>query len=257
MTAQVLPITGLTVGGVSPAVMVCGSPERALKASSYLDDVRTLARQREYHAYQGSFTGVTITICSHGVGAPGAAIAFEELIAAGARRIIRAGTCGGLQPGIKAGDLVVATAAVQNTGYGSQTVPDGYPAVADARLALALLETAVAATAAAANHTLHNGIVVTRDSFYSGVPISALADYKTLSQANVIAVEMECAALFILGSLRRVQTAAILAVDGNVLVGPGESMDSYQPHQDSVAQAVDLEIQIALKTLAATAAMTS
>lgn len=256
MSAQTLPITGLTVGGVGPAVMVCGSPERALKASGYLDDVRMLARQREYHAYQGSFAGAPITICSHGVGAPGAAIAFEELIAAGARRIIRAGTCGGLQPGIKAGDLVVATAAVQNTGYGSQTVPDGYPAVADARLALALLATAAGATAVAADHALHSGIVVTRDSFYSGVSIPGLADYKTLSQANVVAVEMECAALFILGSLRRVQTAAILAVDGNVLVGPEESIDSYRPHQDSVAQAVDLEIQIALKTLAETAGQT-
>lgn len=256
MTAQTLPITGLTVGGVSPTVMVCGSPERALKASGYLSDVRTLAQQREYHAYQGSFAGVTITICSHGVGAPGAAIAFEELIAAGARSIIRAGTCGGLQPGINAGDLVVATAAVQNTGYGSQTVPDGYPAVADARLTLALLETAAGATAAAANHAIHSGIVVTRDNFYSGVPIPGLADYKALSQANVVAVEMECAALFILGSLRRVQTAAILAVDGNVLVGPEESMDSYRPHQDSVARAVELEIQIALHTLATMSAQT-
>ena len=81
MSTQTLPITGLAVGGVSPAVMVCGSPERALKASRYLDNPRTLARQREYHSYQGTYQDVVITITSHGVGAPGAAIAFEELIA--------------------------------------------------------------------------------------------------------------------------------------------------------------------------------
>jgi uridine phosphorylase len=59
---------------------------------------------------------------------------------------------------------------------------------------------------------------------------------------------MECAALFLVGSLRGVQTAAILAVDGNVL-SSGESMDSYEPHQQVVAQAVEAEIEIALQTL--------
>jgi uridine phosphorylase len=59
---------------------------------------------------------------------------------------------------------------------------------------------------------------------------------------------MECAALFIVGSLRGVSTAAILAVDGNVLSG-GESMDSYDPYQQIVAEAVEVEIQIALQAL--------
>ncbi|UCC53805.1 MAG: hypothetical protein JSV68_07480, partial [Anaerolineaceae bacterium] len=65
---------------------------------------------------------------------------------------------------------------------------------------------------------------------------------------KVLAVELECAALFIIGSLRGVQTAAILAVDGNLLEAE-ESMETYAPHGDVVRTAVDAEIRIALNAL--------
>ena len=165
------------------------------------------------------------------------------VIAAGARQIVRVGTCGALQTGIDAGHLVVATAAVQNTGYGRETVPEGYPAVADAALTLALTR-----VAAKAKPPAHSGIVISRDSFYPGVPLAGAPDYRVLSAANVLAVEMECAALFLVGSLRGVATAAILAVDGNVLVS-AESMDSYQPGREVVAAAVEEAIGCALLAL--------
>jgi len=94
----------------------------------------------------------------------------------------------------------------------------------------------------------HAGLVLTADGFYPGVETGRRPDYPLLSAANVVAVEMECAALFLVSSLRRVQAAAILAVDGNVLE-KGESMEEYDPHRDVVAAAVAAEIEIALKTL--------
>ena len=243
MSIKRLPITGLVIGTVSTAVLVCGDPDRAVKITNFMHDVSTLSKQREYHAYQGHYGGKSITVCSHGVGAPGAAIAFEELIAAGGRQLIRVGTCGGMQADIHSGDLVIATAAVQHTGYGRETVPVGYPAIADFQLTHYLQQ-----VAAERNHPYHCGLVLTRDNFYGGVDTPNTPDYAILSAANVMAVEMECAALFIVGSLRGVQTAAILAVDGNVLQTE-ESMESYQPHREVVTTAVEVEIKIALETL--------
>jgi uridine phosphorylase len=243
-----LPITGLTLGSVPPAVIVCGDPERAARAAAFLKDAALLSERREYRAYRGTFEGLPVVVCSHGVGAPGAAIAFEELIAAGARRIVRIGTCGGLQENIVTGDLVVATAAVDKTGYGRATVPEGFPAVADVMLTHDLLQ-----AAAAQGRRVTKGIVLSNDNFYQGVETPHLTPYPVLAAAGVVAVEMECAALFVVGSLRGVQTGAILAVDGNVL-GKRETMESYDPHREAVHLAIEAGIHVALQALRNSAA---
>ena len=243
MAKKKLPHIGVPTGSVSPNVLVCGDPGRATRIAQHLAEASLLGEKREYRSYQGRFSGWPVTVCSHGIGAPGAAIAFEELIAAGARRIIRVGTCGGLQPEIHAGDLVVAMAAVDNTGYGRAAVPEGFPVVADLDLTWALRM-----TAAENGRSCPTGIVLTSDNFYPGVPTLFTPNYKTLATANVLAVEMECAALFIIGSLRSVQTAAILAVDGNVLQS-GEEMESFNPDDSSVKMAVDTAAIIALHAL--------
>ena len=243
MNDRKLPLTGLVVGSVSPPVIVCGDPGRTIEIARYLEDAKLITDQREYRAYRGRYEDVEITVCSHGIGAPGAAIAFEELIEAGGRQIIRVGTCGGLQAAIDSGHLVIATAAVQHSGYGRETVPEGYPAVADLDLSLALRR-----SAADSGHPHQSGIVITRDNFYGGVKTSHTPDYQILSSAKVLAVEMECAALFIIGSLRGVQTAAILAVDGNLLEAE-VGMETYAPHTDVVRAAVDAEIKITLNAL--------
>ncbi|MFW5941129.1 MAG: nucleoside phosphorylase [Chloroflexota bacterium] len=238
-----LPITGLVPGEVPASMLVCGDPARAAKTAAFFKNAQLLSERREYHIYRGHFGQLPVAVCSHGVGAAGAAIAFEELIAAGARRLIRIGTCGGLRPDVRDGDLVVASAAVNSTGYGRQVAPAGYPAVADWRVTRALAQ-----GAAGAGRSNHTGIVLTNDHFYGGVETPETPHYPTMIEANVLAVEMECAALFLVGSLRGVQTGAILAVDGNV-GQTGESMEEYDPHRDVVAEAVSAEIEIALRAL--------
>ena len=242
MSKKELPITGLLIGGVDSDVIVCGDPQRAAKIAGHLQKSSLVSQRREYVVYKGEFAGNSIVVCSHGVGAPGAAIAFEELISAGAKRIIRIGTCGGLQPDIKPGHLIIACAAVQNTGYGREIAPPGYPAVADPRLTVALHDSATDF-----GHPHSYGLVLTRDVFYGGVASPGLPDYQVMSQANVLAVEMECAALFMIGQLRAVCTTAILAVDGNVLKGL-ENMDTYNPQNEIVNEAVEAAIIIALQT---------
>jgi uridine phosphorylase len=243
MSANVLPITGLPRSGISSDVLVCGDPARATKIASFLEDAQLIGDQREYRSYRGQYEGMPVTICSHGVGASGAAIAYEELIVSGAQNILRVGTCGGLQPDVLDGHLAVAIAAVQNTGYVDEIVPVGYPAAADPYLTITLQQ-----AAEGRGYRLHTGLVLTRDAFYGGVQAPRAPDYQTMSAANVLAVEMECAALFTVGLLRGVRTAAILAVDGNVLAGE-ESVDSYDPHRDLVANTVSASIKASLQAL--------
>lgn len=238
---QKMPHTHLEIGSVSPDVLVCGDPGRATQIAALLTDAALLAEWREYRSYQGQYQGRTVTVCSHGIGAPGAAIAFEELIAAGARTLIRVGSCGGILPVVRAGDVVIVTAAVDSTGYGRELVPPGYPAVADGPLTIALRR-------AVGEGPCHMGLILSRDLFYPGVVTPFTPDYETMAQANVLAVEMECAALFLLGSLRGVRTGAILAVNNHVL-SVSESAVTFQP-QSAAARAAEMTaIQAALDAL--------
>ena len=43
--------------------------------------------------------------------APSAAIVIEELVQLGVKKVLRVGTCGGLQPDMQIGDLIVAVSA--------------------------------------------------------------------------------------------------------------------------------------------------
>ena len=56
--------------------------------------------------------GDTMTIQATGMGGPSAAIVLAELIALGARRAIRVGTCGALRAGLELGSLVIAGEAI-------------------------------------------------------------------------------------------------------------------------------------------------
>ncbi|MBQ2583897.1 MAG: uridine phosphorylase, partial [Erysipelotrichaceae bacterium] len=44
---------------------------------------------------------------------------------------IRVGTCGGMQPEVKPGDLVIASGAIRQDGTSKEYMPIEFPAVAD------------------------------------------------------------------------------------------------------------------------------
>ena len=133
---------GFDLSKVAPLALVMGDPERASLAASQLHSPELIWDIREYRAYTGSLDGNAITVCSHGVGAPGAALVFTDLFRAGVRTIIRAGTCGSLSPHIKTGMFVIATAAVREDGASDQLLPAGFPAVADHEVTNSLINSA-------------------------------------------------------------------------------------------------------------------
>ncbi|GAB4274773.1 MAG: nucleoside phosphorylase [Candidatus Promineifilaceae bacterium] len=240
-----LPHTDLIPDSLPPLALVCGDPARADRVADFLAQAKRVANKREYRTYCGFYDGVEMAVCSHGIGAPGAAIAFEELAAAGAKTIIRAGTCGSLQQTVHEGDIVVVTGAVQWTGYGREVVPSGFPAIAHLDVVWQLKQ-----SAANGKRPFHTGLVLTRDAFYEGIATTQTPNYETMAQANVLAVEMECAALFLFGTVRGVRTGAVLAVDGYVF-DHKQQMAHFKPTRPIVAEAVDAEIEVALKALAA------
>ncbi|MED1467714.1 nucleoside phosphorylase [Bacillus salipaludis] len=219
-------------------VIVCGDPFRAKKIASLLEDATLLAESREYHSFKGKWNGVEVGVVSHGVGSPGAAVCFEELALGGVQQIIRVGTAGSYQADVTPGSLVISKAAVRCDGLTSQLVPQGFPAVADAKIVEALVDAAKRNEA-----DVHSGITLTLDVFYQGVLEFPHALYQ---KAGVLAVEMEISALYIISSLRGMKAGAIVAIDG---YADADLRNTYNPHTDKVKEAVDAGIKIALDAL--------
>ena len=100
-------------GQYAEAVLLPGDPLRAKYiAETYLDDVVQRNSERGLLCYTGTDKGKPVSVQGTGMGCPGATIVFEELIQLGCKKLIRVGTCGGLQSHHALGDLIVALSAV-------------------------------------------------------------------------------------------------------------------------------------------------
>ena len=203
-----------------------------------------LGANREYVTVAGTFGGRRIGVASHGVGSAGAAICFEELCQAGVKRIVRAGTCGGLADDVEEGDLVVVTSAVRREGLTERLVPLGYPAVASVDVVLALRQAALAKGV-----RFHEGITVTDDLFYAHSLLGN--EFQFWHDAGVTSYEMEVSCLFVISALNGVQAGAILTADANNIKIKELTTSSYDPHRAVVREGVEAMIDVALAALVA------
>src|SRR6202008_1538661 len=90
-----------------------GDPLRAKYiADTYLDEVVQRNGERGLLGFTGTYEGKPLSVQATGMGVPGATIVFEELIQLGVKKLLRVGTCGGLQPHHALGDTIVALSAV-------------------------------------------------------------------------------------------------------------------------------------------------
>src|SRR5215204_7287788 len=100
-------------GDYAEACLLPGDPLRAKYiAETFFDDPVQRNAERGMLGYTGTFEGRSVSVQSTGMGCPSAAIVVEELVQLGVKRLLRVGTCGGLQPDMSLGDLVVAVTAI-------------------------------------------------------------------------------------------------------------------------------------------------
>ncbi len=241
-TPQLLPCLLVPRGSITPYVLTVGDPDRAVAIGRRLDGGRELGRYREYVTWQGRWDGVDLTVTSHGVGAAGAAVAFEELVLGGARTIIRLGTAGSALADIGSGDLLIATGAIREDGLTQQLLPLSYPAISDLRVTQALVEAAEAHPRV----RFGTGVIMTKAAFYPG----ALPDDRAVwSQTPLVGYEMELAALLIVAALRGARAGGIFTVDGNPTEGVPEDARMYNPHRDIVREGKERMVEVGLDAI--------
>lgn len=182
-------------------VLLPGDPGRALAlAQILLEKPLMFNHHRGLWGYTGKAAdGEPLTIQSTGMGGPSAAIVLQELVALGTRRAIRVGTCGALDGGLELGDVLVARAALAADGT-SRALGASERVAADPALTQALEGAAPDRSA----------IVVSTDLFYE--PARTQTRERDWRAAGAVAVEMEAATLFALGTRLGVPVACVLTV---------------------------------------------
>jgi len=240
-----LPVLRARPKDLSTHAIVVGDPERAAEIAAHLDDARELGRYREYLTFAGEYAGKRIVVSSHGVGAAGACICFEELFRSGVRTVIRVGTCAALADQIEDGESVIATGAIRQDGMTAELIPLNYPAIADRHVVAALER-----SAAAHESKVYTGLVLTEPSLYPGL---LKLPYAMWIAAGALCVEMEMAALLVVAGIHGCQAGGILASDRNLgrILKSGQALDpsAYDPHRAVVAAGKRAMIDVALDAI--------
>lgn len=201
-----------TADDIGKYVFLPGDPGRTEWIASYLDNPHQTAQNREFTTWTGTLDGTSVSVTSTGIGGPSAAIAMEELVALGAHTFLRIGTCGGMQPELIPGTLIIPTGAIRMEGTSQEYVPLAFPAVPDFGLTQHLV-----CAAKKLAYDCCTGVVQCKDSFYGqhspeSMPAASmlLQNWQAWKAAGALASEMESAALFIVAAARHVRCATIL-----------------------------------------------
>jgi purine-nucleoside phosphorylase len=226
-------------GDYAEACLLPGDPLRAQYiAETFFDDPLQRNSERGMLGYTGTFEGKPVSVQSTGMGCPSAAIVVEELIQLGVKRLLRVGTCGGLQPDMGLGDLVVAVSAVPSDRTVEKLVgSEPHVPTAD----FGLVHGAVHA-AKELGKPVRVGPIVSSDLFYNPDE----GQYERWSARGILAVEMEASVLFTLGALRKVQAGCLLTVSDVVVEG-----EFVRISDEEMRSAVDEMTKLALRTITA------
>ena len=153
----------------------------------------------------------------------------------GCKKLLRVGTCGGLQPHHALGDMIVALSAVPQDGTVHTYVKEPHCPTGD----WGLIHEAVH-QAKELGQPIHVGPIVSSDVFYN--PDGE--QYQRWSDRGILAVEMEAAVLFTIGALKKVQAGCLLTVSDIVVEGEFKRITD-----EELRAAVDRMTRVALATV--------
>jgi len=226
-------------GDYAEACLLPGDPLRAKYiAETYLDNAVQRNAERGMLGYTGEFEGRPVSVQATGMGCPSAAIVVEELHQLGVKRMLRVGTCGGLQPDLVLGDLIVALSAIPADATARHLVgTDQHVPTASWELVHGAVH-----VAKGIDQAMRIGPIVSSDLFYNPDD----GQYERWSSRGVLAVEMEAAILFTLGALRGFAAGCLLTVSDVVVEGEFQRISD-----EELRPAVDRMTRVALATVTA------
>ena len=220
---------------IAKTVFMAGDPVRVKKmAEKYLTDAKLVNESRGIFTYTGKWKGKRVTFMAHGMGCPSMGVYAHELFEHyGVEKIIRLGTAGALRDDIKIGSIVIAEKSYTKTNF------DDFYIKHKAGFVNADKELAESAVDYCKKHNIkyYYGNLYCTDTFYTDEDRMAVAKKK-----NLIAVEMESAALYIEASKFGKKALTICSISD--IIPTGEELDA-KAREDLFGNVVDVAFEIA------------
>jgi len=206
-------INAANKGDIAERVLLPGDPLRARYiAEKFLDSPVLYSDIRNMYGYTGKYKGVPVSVQGTGMGMPSMGIYSWELMTEyGCTNLIRIGTAGSFHEEIKLKDLVVAMSASTDSNYiHAFDVPGNFAPCASWELMKKAWE-----AGRSLNIDFRSGNVVTCDVFYE----TNKDWWLKWARMDVMAVEMETAALYMNAAFNRVEALAMVTITDHFTTG--------------------------------------
>ena len=230
-------INAANKGDIAESILLPGDPLRAkFIAENYLTNPKCFNEIRGMLGYTGTYKGVPVSVMGTGMGMPSMGIYSWELITEyGVQNLIRIGTAGSFHEDIKIKDIVIGTAASTDSNYiHAFDVPGNYAPCASWELLSKAKE-----ASEQLEIPFKAGNIVSCDVFYE------FGDWwKKWAKMDVMAVEMEAAALYMNAAYNRVNAMAMMTISDHFVTG---ERSTAEERQTSFTNMMELALEIATK----------
>lgn len=230
-------INAASKGDIAESILLPGDPLRAkFIAENYLTNPKCFNEIRGMLGYTGTYKGVPVSVMGTGMGMPSMGIYSWELITEyDVQNLIRIGTAGSFHEDIKIKDIVIGTAASTDSNYiHAFDVPGNYAPCASWELLSKARD-----ASEKLNIPFKAGNIVSCDVFYE------FGDWwKKWAKMDVMAVEMEAAALYMNAAYNRVNAMAMMTISDHFVTG---KRSTAEERQKSFTDMMELALEIATK----------
>ncbi|WP_019121551.1 purine-nucleoside phosphorylase [Brevibacillus massiliensis] len=209
-------------GEIAESILLPGDPLRAKHiAETFLEDAVCYNNVRGMLGFTGTYKGKRVSVQGTGMGIPSISIYAQELMQEyGVKNLIRVGTCGAIQQDVKVRDVILAMSASTDSAVNKIRFNGiDFAPTADFDLLKKAYD-----LAAAAGMPVKVGPVFTSDTFYN----EDTAGQRLLAAYQILAIEMETAALYTLAAKFHAKALSILTVSDHILTGEATSSEERQ-----------------------------
>ncbi|MDO4799584.1 MAG: purine-nucleoside phosphorylase [Bacillota bacterium] len=222
-------------GEIAEIVLMPGDPLRAKYiAENFLENPVCYNNVRGMLGFTGTYKGVRISVQGSGMGMPSLSIYANELIRFyGAKKLIRVGSCGAMQPHLKVRDVILAQGSCSTSNLNKRRFGElDFSPIANFELLYNAYE-----SAKRLQIPVHVGNILSEDSFYedNNRPRNAI-----FAEYGVLAVEMETAELYTLAAKHGVQALCVLTVSDHILT---QEETTAEEREKTFAQMIEIVLE--------------